>query len=78
MDAITLDGTAYNMNEIIRMELVRKDNTEPAVFEIMVTFSNGSNGFYEMTTENVASMNAWIAYTLTFVPKPARGMKGPR
>lgn len=78
MDSISLDGVSYKMNEIVRMELVRANDSEPPVFEIAVTFANGSTQILAMTMENVAGMNAWLGHVSTYVPKLARGLKGPK
>ena len=77
MDSIFLDGVEYDMNQIISMQLVWNDETVPGSWQMEVCFADGKSQYFEMTTENAASLNAWIAHARTYVPKAARGMKGP-
>lgn len=78
MESITLDGTKYDMADILNMTLVFNDDASPGQWQIEVVFSGEVIQYVEMTTENVASFNAWVAHGRTFIPKSARGMKGPK
>ena len=66
------------MAQILSMQLVWNDETDPGKWQIEVGFADGRSQQLEMTTENVASLNAWIAHARTYVPTTARSLKGPR
>lgn len=78
MESITLDGAECDMAEIYDMKLVWCDEPTPAHWQIAVTFSSGTIQYVEMTTENVASFNAWVAHGRTYIPKSSLSMKGPK
>lgn len=76
MESITLDGATYPMTDIYDMKLIWNDETTPGHWQISVTFAGGTIEYLEMTTENVASLNAWIAHGRTYIPKSSRKIPG--
>ncbi len=72
---ITLNGIKYEMDEIKFMSLEQVPHSDPAIFQILVYFTNGTSSFYPMTLENVASLNAWLGYLSTFAPAKKKPMK---
>ena len=75
MTSITLDGIGYEMDQIYSMVLVWSDEGR---WLISVVLNDGSIKNLEMSHENVAGFNAWIAYNRTFAARPSPGSKGPK
>ena len=77
MNSITLDGADYDMNQVLGMQLIWDDENPPGQWRIEVVFGDGVK-YFDMTMENVAAFNAWVANARTYAPKSARVMKGPK
>ena len=76
MDCISLDGTTYDMDQITSMQLAFDESS--GQWKIEVAFAGGGTQYFDMTKENAASVNAWVAHARTFVPRASRALKGPK